>query len=221
MNLLLSHTPDEIERTLLKSFAAYLKMSSRQKNFVGDFRRTLAFLERRGYVTPEGMLTDTGAWTSQLRVDQPLLIAESLQRGVLPASDPALLAAIIASFVHNRETDDITDSSALPRKLERSFLTVKRSLQPFAITMRKAGFETRALTLRPAAAMYAWATGQPWRRAVAISQMADGDLTMLVSRTADNLRHVLALRSAFPHIARTAGQAVDLIMRDPVTLQYE
>jgi superfamily II RNA helicase len=220
MNLLLSHTPAEIERVLTKSFAAYLQMKGRQRTLMRDFTRHLAFLQKQGYVTPEGTLTDTGRWASQLRVDQPLLIAESLQRGVLPTSDPALLAAIVASFVHERETDDILDGSELPRQLERTFITVKRSLQPFMTRLNKAGFETRPLYLRPAAAMYAWAAEQPWRRAASIAQMADGDLTMLVSRTADNLRHIRTLGEAFPRTARTAGEAADLIMREPVVLQF-
>ena len=38
----------------------------------------------------------------------------------------------------------------------------------------------------------------------------------LVSRTADNLRHVQALHETFPHVAATARQAVRLIYRDPV-----
>ena len=61
-----------------------------------------------------------------------------------------------------------------------------------------------------------WASGAPWYRAVAISQMADGDMTMLVSRTADNLRHVQALYETFPRVAATARRAVELIYRDPV-----
>ena len=126
----------------------------------------------------------------------------------------------MASFVHERETDDILDSRSLPRNLERTFITVKRSLQPFMTKLKRAGFETRPLYLRPAAAMYAWATEQGWRRAVAISQMADGDLTMLVSRTADNLRHIGTLSNAFPRTARTAGEAAELIMREPVVMWY-
>jgi hypothetical protein len=45
---------------------------------------------------------------------------------------------------------------------------------------------------------------------------AEGDLAMLVTRTADNLRHIRTLTSVFPHAARSAGQAVELIMREPV-----
>jgi superfamily II RNA helicase len=219
MNLLLSHTPQEIERLLERSFAAYVQAQGRHRTLRRDFARHLAFLQRHGYAAADGTPTDAGRWASQLRVDQPLLIAEALQRGVLPSTDPALLAAIIASFAHERETDDALDSSALPRKLERAVVSVRRSLRRFTIETERAGFESRVIFMRPAAAMYAWATGQPWRRAAAISQMADGDLTMLISRTADNLRHIQTLHRTFPGTARAAREAVALIMREPVTLQ--
>ncbi len=224
LNLLLSHTPAEIEELLTRSFAAHLQgggMTPGRRYLVREFGRYLAFLQQQRYVEPDGTLSETGSWATQLRVDQPLLIAECLQRGVLPASDAALLAAVVASFVHERETDDLLAPGDLPRKLEGAFLTVQRSLRPFIHRAKRAGFETRQLYLRPAAAMYAWASGTSWRRAVALSQMADGDMTMLVSRTADNLRHIQTLRETFPQIARTAGQAVDQIMREPVTQAYD
>ena len=221
LNLLLSHTPAEVEQLLRQSFAAYLQVKGRYKYLVRDFQRHLSVLHAQGYVHQDGTLTDTGRWASLLRVDQPLLIAEGLRRHVLPAGDPALLAAVMASFVHERETDDALDSRDLPRRLEQSILEIRRSLRPFVIQTKTAGFETRPLYLRPAAAMYAWASDASWHRAVSIAQVADGDLTMLVSRTADNLRHIQALGDAFPRIARAAGQAIDLILREPVTLQYE
>lgn len=217
MNLLLSHTPDEIQELLTRSFATYLQMDGR-KRLSRNFQRHLSFLQAQGYVTDGGRLTEKGMWASQLRVDQPLLIAEGLEHRVLPDTDPALLAALVASFVHEREADDLLADNMLPRLLEQAFIWAKRSLQSLVVQMKRHGFETRDLYLRPAAAMYAWATEQPWRRAVAILQMADGDMTMLVSRTADNLRHIGTLTTAFPDVARCAREAADRIMRDPVTM---
>jgi superfamily II RNA helicase len=221
LNLLLSHTPAETEQLLRQSFAAYPQAKGRYRTLVRDFQRHLSVLQTQGYVHEDGTLTGTGRWASQLRVDQPLLIAEGLRRRILPASDPALLAGAIACFVCERETDDALESRDLPRRLEQSILEIRQGLRPFILQTQAAGFRTRPLYLRPAAAMYAWATGRPWSRAVTIAQVADGDLTMLISRTADNLRHIQSLGDAFPRTARTARQAIDLILREPVTLQYE
>ena len=82
--------------------------------------------------------------------------------------------------------------------------------------MFERGFEVRPLFLRPAAAIYAWAAGEPWERAVLVSEMDEGNLAMLILRTADNLRHIRSLAGVFPEASQTAAKAIDLILRDPV-----
>jgi superfamily II RNA helicase len=220
LNLLLSYTPEQAQDLLQQSFATYTKAKGKRERtadryLAHDFSRHLSFLKETGYVTQEGQLTDAGKWASQLRIDQPLLIAEGLRLGLLPASDPALLAGIIASTVHDREAGDAVDERLLSRALERAFITVQRGLKPLARLMRAGGFETRSLYLRPAATMQAWAIGRPWTQVALRSKMAEGDLAMLISRTADHLRHIRTLGHVFPQIARTAGQAVEQITREP------
>ena len=78
------------------------------------------------------------------------------------------------------------------------------------------GFEARGLYLRPAAALLAWANASPWERVVRISEMEEGDLAMLVLRTADNLRHVRGLAEVFPQAAESAAKGMELILREPV-----
>jgi hypothetical protein len=64
--------------------------------------------------------------------------------------------------------------------------------------------------------MRAWASGRSWDAIIKDGQMAEGDLAMLVLRTADHLRHIKALHQVFAPMAESAGQAIDLILRDPV-----
>ena len=52
------------------------------------------------------------------------------------------------------------------------------------------------------------------------AEMEEGDLAMLILRTADHLRHIRTLTRAFPETARTAALAVDLILREPVLTDY-
>ncbi|MBW2567191.1 MAG: hypothetical protein JRE24_10055, partial [Deltaproteobacteria bacterium] len=47
--------------------------------------------------------------------------------------------------------------------------------------------------------------------------MAEGDLAMLVSRTADNLRQIASLTKVYPAIAGSAAEAIAIILREPVT----
>ncbi len=229
LNLLLSYSPDQIEDLLEKSFARYL-ITKRKKaagrfiennyNYLSkDFLRHLNFLKETGYVKNNGELTEDGIWASKLRVDQPLLIAEGFRLRVFPESNPALLAAIIASFVDERETEDSIDKRFKPKNLLSVFLKVTKTLSPFSRLMAEKGFEVRPLFLRPAITIYAWATGQPWEKVVSLSEIAEGNLAMLILRTADNLRHIGALEQFFPEAAETAREAIGLIVKEPVVIE--
>jgi superfamily II RNA helicase len=214
LNLLLSHAPDQIEDLLNKSFATYLMTNDGKKSgwtqkatgvdrqfLWQDFLRHLQFLEDRGFVSADGRLTDDGVWSSQLRVDQPLMIAEGFRLGIFPQSDPALLAAIIATFVSERESDDRIDKTFRPNSLFKAFMNVKKGLTPLARHMAKRGFEVKPLFLRPASTVYAWATGQPWESVLSLAEVEEGTLARIILRTADNLRHIIALKPVFPEAA--------------------
>jgi len=233
LNLLLSHNPGQIEDLLNRSFATYSLLKNKNKGNAlknrpndheflwRDFLKHLDFLKETGYVNDKGSLTDDGAWASQLRVDQPLMIAEGFRQGIFPESDPALLAAIVSSFVSERESDDNIEKSLTPNKLVNTFLAVKKRMKPFAEQMSKRGFGVRPLYLRPAATIFAWATGQPWENIISTAEIEEGDLAMLILRTADNLRHIRSLGRVFPEASRTSATAIELIMRDPVTMDYD
>jgi superfamily II RNA helicase len=233
LNLLLSHTPDQIEDLLRKSFAAYMMIRVRKKRRLQqsagydpkllwqDFVRYLDFLKETGYADGSGRLTGDGIWASQLRVDHPLMIAEGFRRGVFPKNDPALLAAVTAMFISERESDENINKAFMPHALINTFFNVKKGLTSFTSRMSKKGFETRPLMLLPAAMLYAWASGLPWEKVLTIAKMEEGDLSMLIFRTADNLRHIRTLKDVFPEAASAAGTAIDLIMRYPVVMDYD
>ncbi|MFO7971364.1 MAG: DEAD/DEAH box helicase [Desulfobacterales bacterium] len=233
LNLLLSHTPDQVEDLLKNSFATYTIVTSRKKRQARrslrdehkqlwqNFLHHLNFLKDTGYVTEQGMLTADGKWASQLRVDQPILIAQGFRLGIFPETDPALLAAVIAVFVNERESDDRIEKRFKPKTLLTIFRKIKTSLEPFAEQMTDRGFEVRPLFLRPAATLYAWAAGQSWERVLSVAKMEEGDLAMLIHRTADNLRHVRTLTRVFPQAAKTSARSIELIMRYPVVMDYD
>jgi ATP-dependent RNA helicase HelY len=224
LNLLLSHTPEQVEALLQKSFATYSINRSKPNRaspnghqlLWQDFLRHLNFLGKTGYVTAENELTPDGRWASQLRVDQPLLIAEGFRRGLFPHSDPDLLVAMIAAFVNEREADDRIHKEYVPDSLKKAFSKVKSGLTPFGAKMVKNRFVVRPLLLRPAATIYAWAAGQSWERALQIAEIEEGDLAMLILRTADNLRHISNLKDVFPEAAKTAADGIEKILREPV-----
>jgi superfamily II RNA helicase len=232
LNLLLSHTPEEIENLLEKSFASYLITKDRKKNISrrrfhlgkshlkDTFYDHLHFLMETGYVTEDGRLTEDGGWASQLRIDQPLLIAEGFKLDLFPDDDPAMLAAMVTLFVNEREVDDRFKKAELPKKFVANFFKVKNGLTPFAKLMYERGFPVRPVFMRPSLAIFEWATGNSWERSLSISELAEGDLAMLILRTADNLRHIRSLRDVFPQAASNAEKAMELILRDPVISYY-
>jgi superfamily II RNA helicase len=181
-----------------------------------DFVKHLDFLKGEGFVTGENELTSDGVWASQLRLDQPLMIAEGLRTGILPDSDPALLGALVAPFVHDRDVEERLDEATVPKRLLSAFYKMIKALTPLMERKVMRGFEARPIALWPAATIYAWANGQPWEKVLEIGGMAEGDLAMLVTRTADNLRQIASLTKVYPAIARSALDAIDMILREPV-----
>jgi superfamily II RNA helicase len=179
----------------------------------------LEFLKKEGFVTEDNKLSDDGAWTSQLRLDQPLMIAEGLRLGILPDSDPAMLTALVAPFVYDRDMEVKLDESTVPKKLVKSYKRMNSALRRMVEQKTVAGFEVRPAALWPAATLYAWANGQPWEKVLEIADMAEGDLAMLVSRTADNLRQIASLTEVYPAVARSASDAISIIMREPVFVE--
>jgi superfamily II RNA helicase len=222
LNLLLSHTPSQIEKLLEKSFASYQLMRTRKPRKHGsqylwkDFERHLRFLKKNGFVRDDDTLTEEGRWASRLRVDQPLLIAEAFRRGALPVKDPVLMAATVSCFVFERETDDRIEKALVPKTLRSAYTKLKNELAPFAHRMIDSGFIARPLYLRPAAAVFSWAGGHPWEKSNAIAEMEEGLFSSLILRTVDNLRHIKGLRNIFPEAGESAATAIELVLRDPV-----
>lgn len=228
LNLLLSHTPIQIKELLEKSFAAYQLIHSKKPksshNFLEakaflwkSFQQHLEFLKENKYVSQENQLTQDGEWASKLRIDHPLMIAEAFRLGIFPKSDPAMLAAITASFVNERENvDDHLQMDQIPKNLVKKFLIVKKSLRPFNRHLLSKGFSSKTLYIRPAKTIYDWATGNSWERVLKTSGLAEGDLARLILRTSDNLRHFRNLFEVFPGVAKTSGKSIEAIIRDPL-----
>jgi superfamily II RNA helicase len=224
LNLLMSHPPEQIEDLLRRSLAAHQLNAARRKRKAAEpvhaplwaaFQKHLRFLRAMGYVTARNELTEDGRWASRLRVDQPLLIAEGFRQEAFPR-DPALLAAMIAVFVNEREAEDRVDPRLLTQSLLRGYQLMTQRLSPFLKHLLAAGFDGRSFYLRPAAALHAWAKGNSWERVVEAAEMEEGDLAMLILRTADSLRHIAGLAEVFPEFAAAAGRAVERILREPV-----
>jgi superfamily II RNA helicase len=223
LNLLLSQTPEDIRAIFEKSLASYQLSRSGGRlvvkaggNLWDECRRHLDFLIAEGFVDSGNRLTESGVWASKLRLDHPLLIAECLKKETFPKRDESLLAAMVAPFVYDGDQDLKITIKPSTRKLSQAHRKVSRTITSLSERMAAAGFPTHPLYLWTSSVIYDWAQGKDWDEIVHKMGIADGDLAMLVLRTADNLRQIASLRDTHPGIASLALKAREAILREPV-----
>ncbi|MCX7981812.1 MAG: DEAD/DEAH box helicase [Syntrophales bacterium] len=219
LNLLMSQTPEGIKEIVEHSFAAFQSKDKRRgsvNSLWKDFERHIDFLKAEGFVDENNRLTEDGLWASQLRLDQPLLIAECLRQRVFP-QDAALLAALVSAFAYDGDQDiRLRGPRRPPAKLLKVFRQVLSAIKPLAKRIQERAFEVRPLYFWPVQIMYDWARGWDWDLLVQETGISEGEMAMLILRTADNLRQIRSLSGTHEEIARVADQAIALIMREPV-----
>jgi len=218
LNLLLSQTPETIRDIFENSLASYQRQTL---NLWKEFLRHLEFLKAEGFVDDQDRLTENGLWASQLRLDQPLLIAEGLRTRSFPATDEKLLAALVAPFVYDSDQEIPLDKRRISRKLSRAFARMVDNLGPLTERMTAAGFPVQPLYFWTSAVVYAWASGEDWDGILKRAGISDGEMAMLILRTADNLRQIASLRESHPEMAELAMRARDAILREPVVFEWE
>ncbi|MFH1077579.1 MAG: DEAD/DEAH box helicase [Pseudomonadota bacterium] len=223
LNLLLSHTPEEVKSIFEKSFASYcaeqqyMQIEERVRLW-DEFQQHLEFLKQEGFVDSDDRLTGDGKWAARLRLDQPLLIAQALRVGAFPEDNPVLLAAMVAPFIFDREIDAIIDRSYFPKRLAKAYNVMYKALSPLVKKQKSCGFKVSQIAVWPSAVMYAWASGNDWDDVLKIFAVSEGDLSMLIIRSADHLRQIASLEDIYPGVGQCARRAVVAILREPVLM---
>ncbi|MDZ7697424.1 MAG: hypothetical protein U5R49_11055 [Deltaproteobacteria bacterium] len=217
LNLLLSHTPQEVKALLKDSFAAFQEKGS-GRNLWFIFKKHLHFLKETGFVDEADRLTFDGIWASNLRLDQPLVIAEAIRTGAFDGITPDTMPAGLAPFVWDREQEVHLKSHAGPTlaAVESVFSRLMAHVADIQALKEKKGFESPPLMFWPSAALYAWARGAVWKDLLHFTPISEGDMASLIMRTADHLRQVTALRETHPQLAAIAGEGIGRILREPV-----
>ncbi len=223
LNLLLSQTSEDIRKIFEQSLAAYQQnirhhgaSMSAAKSLWKDYLRHFEFLQKEGFVDEAGALTDDGHWASRLRLDYPLLVAQCLREKAFPEENEKLLAAVVAFFAYDRDSDIQLTIKDLPPKLTLSFKKVALVVRPLIRRLEAAGFPSVKLYPSAGTAVYYWAQGHSWDSVIKASGMAEGDMATLILRTADNLRQITSLKDTYPEIAACAYKAREAILREPV-----
>lgn len=212
-------TSHPFSSALQKYLSCQAQMSSIQEQIWQSFLQHLRLLQEEKYVDPDGHLTDDGLWASKLRLDQPLLISDCIRKNVFPPDQPELLAGLLAPFVMDRERPGDIQLSTLVWKypdLAAPFFRMLKSLQPLREYLEAEGFPIPPLPFWALITVYHWAMGHTWDEVRAISGMDEGDLAMVILRTAEHLRQIEALSETHPRLAASARRAIDLILKEPV-----
>jgi len=183
-----------------------------------SFKRHLRFLKETGFVDEKDRLTSDGLWASNLRLDQPLLIAEAIRKGAFEGISPEALAGGLAPFVWDRDQEvELRVKGALDLSLiEAVFERLLKRIEEIRSLKDKRGFQSPPLMFWPGAALFMWAKGVPWNQLLHFVPADEGDMASLIMRTADHLRQVAALRETHPDLAASASESVELILREPV-----
>ncbi|MBT8333765.1 MAG: DEAD/DEAH box helicase, partial [Deltaproteobacteria bacterium] len=196
----------------------YKKVAKTRHRLWFDFQRYLAFLKETGFATPDNHLTPDGVWASKLRLDQPLLIADCIRKKSFDDITPELLAALIGTFVFDKTREVEVDLKKIPESntLVKRFTAMMQDLEHLRNLKITRGFETPPLQIWPSAALFVWSLGMTWFDLLERMDIEEGDLAMLILRTADHLRQGGSLKETHPSLAEKAHQALPLILREPV-----
>lgn len=202
--------------------AHHSQVNKIQEQLSKAFFQHYRILQEEGYVNQDGRLTEDGLWASKLRLDQPLLISEGIRQAVFPNDQPDLLAALIAPFVMDRERPgDIQLSTLLWKypEIAKPFFRMLQSLQRLRERLQAEGFPIPTMPFWAVVTLYHWARGESWERVREISGMDEGDLAMVILRTADHLRQIESLAESHPRLAASARKAIERILREPVLME--
>jgi superfamily II RNA helicase len=235
LNLLQSHSADEVRVLIDRSLAAFQqarRLQARRKKAENakaervdvrevlwqDFLRHKDFLHETGFVDKLDHLTWEGQWAAQLRLDHPLLVAEAIRKGSFEGAAPEIVAAMIAPFVVDSDRSEELDRALTVRSrdLTRRIDRMRRDLKELSRRMKRRGFEISEIPLWPAVAAFLWAKGVSWKALLRAVPLEEGAMSMLITRTADHLNQIIGLRESHPELAETAAEAVPLIFREPV-----
>ena len=135
-------------------------------------------------------------------------------------STPELLAGCIAPFVWDRDQDiELRGGRHDLIPLEDAMDIMLESMEDIRGLKARMGFENPQILAWPAAALYFWAGNMGWEELMLRIPVNEGDMASLIMRTAEHLRQVKNLKETHSDLAAVAGDAIALIMREPVLIE--
>ena len=180
------------------------------------FEQRARVLDHFGYLEFRNeLVTETGKWLADLRVDRPLLVGEALARGIFSGIDHTVMAGLMAALAADadRNYGDLYLSDPL--------LDAITSIEDVIYDVSKVewgfGIEpVEEINLTAAAAAERWTGGMEWSELVKRTGAEEGDLFRLLSRTGEALMQVAHLKGSNADAARIASETAEMMLRDPI-----
>jgi ATP-dependent RNA helicase HelY len=178
-----------------------------------DKARVLAHF---GYLDYDAeVVTESGKWLADLRIDRPLLVGEALRQGMFDELTISQMSGLMASVASD------ADRSYGEMHATRRMVDILADFEDIVVSVSnvewKNGVEpVEDINYSAAAAAERWTAGMEWDELVDRTRAEEGDLVRLLSRTGEALRQLANLRESSPAAAGTAFAASEAILRDPI-----
>lgn len=201
-----------------KSFSSFRNPHSalRTQEIWQPFEDRARVLDHFGYIDREAeVVTESGKWLADLRIDRPLLVGEALKQGTfdeLTISEAAGLMASVAADAE-RSYGEMRGS----RRMGEILTDFEDIVVAVSNIEWKNGVEpAEEINYSAAAAAERWTAGMTWDELVDRTKAEEGDLVRLLSRTGEALRQLAHLKASNSAAASIASAAADVMLRDPV-----
>jgi ATP-dependent RNA helicase HelY len=194
------------------------KVEGRTNSVARTFDQICTLLAELGYLSPDGTeVTAQGQNLRRLYTEKDLLAAECLRHGAWKRLDPAGLAAVVSSLIHEPRRDEADPAPRMPTdEVAEAVHEMQRLWSSLEDRERELGLP---LTGDPDAGMawmmHRWASGRRLEEVLRGSDMAAGDFVRRCKQVVDLLGQ-LADAAPEPQLRATARKAIDAVMRGVV-----
>ncbi len=193
---------DELERSV----------KGRTESLARKFDRVLRLLDAWGHLDGWA-LTEKGVGLAHLYHECDLLIAESLEAGLLDDLDPASLAGLVSVFTYEHRSSSPPPAPWFPSsKVRERFSAIEQLAGELQADEHRAGLTfTRNPDPGFVALAHAWAAGEDLDDVLEDEDLSGGDFVRNVKQLIDLLRQLG--QTSRRDTARVANQAADQLLR--------
>lgn len=171
-----------------------------------------------GYIK-EDYPTEKGVMTSQLRFENELFLSEIILAKVLENLTPAELASVVCAITTEDLRAEMYSQLPISPAVRKTFNLIKNIKRSIEKVQKDNNIETAMYINSYYSAMIEmWVNGAEWETIISQVEMGEGDIVRIFKRTVDVLRQFCVVSNVPEALARTAGEAINGILRAPIDI---